>query len=839
MDANGLRFWMLSEPQHWIMPGDPPSLEYDRARRILRLADQRPSPDWPANEAIAAAQLDRVPQAIDDFGTRAYWSADTGMVMTTGAVAGEIPIFSPPVGAQMTDLAMGYDGILYIAIGGAITLLDLRGRWKPVSVEDTAFKAWRLAADPAGGVWALDLTKQKLARVQGQPSAVRPHPPFNPGTFRPCPENPDPPRLQIKAKATWPAQESAVALAVNPDGRLALLTWSSSGFAKLRLLAPSESFSSPKTLLGAQRPFSLAWVSSGLIAVLLASLNEAPVYPVDETGDNTQPMGEIYPLRDHDGGPFLHGTKLPPQYPSASGPLPLYPLSLPSYAANGEASNALILDSGSTTTAWHRLYLEAAIPPHCGIGVRLAAANSRDAEIADKDWCLSMFGQFSPAESDVTGGVPVGAWVPSASEVPLSPALLPCPPEKDRVGLFTVLIQRPGRVVRSLRGRYLMVRMELQGRGHSTPEVAALRAYASRFSYVDHYLPELYREDTFPPDADESGPSTRADFLERFLNNFEGILTPIEDRVASSYLVTDARTTPDEALDWLGSWIGVTFDSVPNVTAVSAKGPASAPAYAMSRRRELLQAAPELFRFRGTLRSLTRALDVATGNAVSTGQIVILENFRLRRTLATILGANLADETDPLTGGLSQSGNSFVGDTLFLGDENRKEFLALFGADLPSPSEQAAVEAFFDGLAYRVTVLVHQDVSPQNLGLIRRIVELETPAHILATVQTASYSFVAGLASLVGVDTYLAPKLGPRAVRVDVSQIGVRDLIERVPALDPRLGGDERQLTMEPPEAEVKTPVRAEFGQSFILDGSASHASEGRKIVRYIWTRIN
>ena len=78
------------------------------------------------------------------------------------------------------------------------------------------------------------------------------------------------------------------------------------------------------------------------------------------------------------------------------------------------------------------------------------------------------------------------------------------------------------------------------------------------------------------------------------------------------------------------------------------------------------------------------------------------------------MGADLADTTNPLTAGLSVSGNSFVGDTLVLGDETQREFLALFQADLPleDAQDRAAVAAFFDRLAYRVTVYVHSDVTP-------------------------------------------------------------------------------------------------------------------------------
>jgi phage tail-like protein len=378
--------------------------------------------------------------------------------------------------------------------------------------------------------------------------------------------------------------------------------------------------------------------------------------------------------------------------------------------------------------------------------------------------------------------------------------------------------------VRALRGRFLWMHVELVGDGRSSPEVAALRVYGSRFSYLDQYLPELYRESVFGPDADQIDAATGADFLERLLDNFESVLTPLEDRIAGAYLLTDARTTPEDALEWLASWIGVSFD----------------PVYPPARRRRLVQMAPALYRWRGTARGLAAALEVATDGGVSGGEIVVLEDFRLRRTFVTILGADLADEEDPLLAGLAVSGNSYVGDTLFLGDETRKEFLALFAADLPkSLSEQAAIDALFDGLAYRVTVLVHQEVAPQDLGLIRRVVELETPAHVLARVLTASRPFVVGMAALVGVDTYLGPPLARRRVEVGRSRVGVRDVLEHLPSLDPRLEGAARAAaTAAGPTARIDAPTVVAADASFLLDGRRSSAAPGHQIDRYRWRML-
>ena len=67
------------------------------------------------------------------------------------------------------------------------------------------------------------------------------------------------------------------------------------------------------------------------------------------------------------------------------------------------------------------------------------------------------------ARADVADA-PRAAWLPADSELPFAPALLPCPRQPDRAGVFTLLLQRPGRRVRRLEGRFLWLRVELHRR---------------------------------------------------------------------------------------------------------------------------------------------------------------------------------------------------------------------------------------------------------------------------------------------------------------------------------------------------------------------------------------
>ncbi|MCI0744221.1 MAG: phage tail protein [Verrucomicrobia subdivision 3 bacterium] len=813
MDANGLKFWMLANERDWR---DAEAVQYDAKRRVLRLASERTLPPVPESGIQARSLLETVPQTRDAFGTRAYYDPVEKAVLAAGALPGAVKIHTPAGGLIPSDLAMGHDGVLYIAFEQArqILLLDQRDRWDAFVLPTADFAPWRLAAAPEDGVWALDRINRTLARVKGQSLPRNSFGEFTADTFRPCEENADPPRLNRYGRAVWPQPEQAVAIACNLQGRVALLTWSTDAelnqSATVRCLGATGEFEPPIQLQGASFPYSLAWVSDERIATLLTGLeSEAPVYDVSDPsprGSATRPVGDIYPLRDYrsSDGPFLHGLDLPPHYPVTSGSAPLHALSLPSFARNGETSGTTPFDSGSDETAWHRLYLEASIPPRCGVVVWLATSPHPGTPPQPEDWCEHLFGESFARTGE--SNLPRGAWMADASELPFHQGLLPCERQRNRAGLFTALIQRARQRVKTLRGRYLWVRAELFGDGRTTPELAALRAYGSRFSYVSHYLPEIYHEDAFGPDADRKlevnpttgryEPGTRADFLERFVNNFESVLTPLEDRIANAHLLTDPETAPEESLEWLASWIGMTFD----------------PAYPAASRRRLLKEAARLYRTHGTLEGMKLALDIATGGAVVGGEIIVLEDFRLRRVLATILGADLADENDPLLGGIAISGNSFVGDTLVLGDESRKKFLALFNIEsldtgnIPRTQrrrEEAAISAFFDSLAHRVTVLVHEEVEPQNLGLIRRVVELETPAHVLARVETASYPLLVGIASLVGVDTYLRQRPEPRPVRIGRSLIGRRDFLLHPPSLDPRLKGGLRTGTQTVSDTEA------------------------------------
>jgi hypothetical protein len=129
-------------------------------------------------------------------------------------------------------------------------------------------------------------------------------------------------------------------------------------------------------------------------------------------------------------------------------------------------------------------------------------------------------------------------------------------------------------------------------------------------------------------------------------------------------------------------------------------------------------------------------------------------------------------------------------------------------------------------------------VAQQDLGLIRRIVDLESPAHVEVQVVTASTPLMVGVYSLVGVDTYLGPPTPRLPVELDRSSVGTSDYLIAPVALDPRLRGVASPLPSARPVADAGAGATAGFGHSFQLDASASRAAPGRTLAKYVWRRL-
>lgn len=889
MDANGTRIWQVADARGFGLGpgGGAVDLAWDAAARALCLARQGPAPVLAEDATFALSHALSPSPVCDALGRVAWWD---GAAVCLGPEDGApppapivLPAEDPPGVPQPTDLALDEEDILYAARNGKVVMLDRRDRFPPALVARAGFNADRLAPVAGGGVWALDRGAGRLARLLGRPLRVTglavdaPH-----GVFRPVEPNPRPPRLTLLRDARVPAGHDAMLLAASPGGRVAVLAWRL-GADSVVFVLDDGALIPRLTLEGLRHPYAMAFVGEERVAVL-ASDGAAPavqafVYDIAAAptdGGAARPVGEVHRLLAPWHGGFCNRLGEVPCYPTAGAdptrPAGLRRLRPLSGAARARSGRVLLgpFDSGRQGTVWHRLLVEAALPRGTGLRVSAHADDhgappAHPGEAEAPAWAAHMFGDAASIDGEA---LPRAAWCAAPSEVAHAAPLLGCAREPGRAGLFDVLLQRAGRRVRRVAGRFLWLSLMLEGDSLATPAVAALRVHGARFAYRDRYLPALYRETLAGPDADAEGSATPSDFLDRFLGLFEGPLTLLEDRIAGAWTLTDAGAAPDPALPWLARWVGLEAEAGADP----------------GRLRQALLAAPHTARLHGTLGGMLAALELATGGvvvpggrvdpagavprpgqialaqhdgavlralvlsvadpvgggesavlaggAVTRGEIVVVEGFRLRRTFATILGADLSDVDDPLTLGLAPSGNSQVGDSLILGDAARREVEALFSAELQSLADRTAVLGFFRRLAHRALVVVRRGARTADTARLRSVAAAAAPAHVETTFLAASRPLVVGVASLVGVDSFLAAPEPAPTVRIGRTRIGEGDRLGGVGGLAPDAPPPGRGR----PRAVIDGPAEIATGSGFLLSALRSETAPGGRIDRHIWT---
>jgi phage tail-like protein len=271
-----------------------------------------------------------------------------------------------------------------------------------------------------------------------------------------------------------------------------------------------------------------------------------------------------FPMRQWAGRALVSGADREAYYDIGDGWLSLTELPRPRYATSAFL-DGIVFDGKEPGCVWHRLMLDACVPPG-----DLIAVDSRTAD--DEDDLAGMPWRTEPALRLRPGG----------SELPWLRELQSRQAPELGVGTWELLFQQAI-------GRYVELRLRLRGSGRSSPKIRALRAHYPRFSYAT-YLPDVYRED-----------AASASFVDRFLANFEGLLTELEGRIASAEVLFDYRTAPREALDFLAEWLGATLD----------------PDWDETRRRLFIANAVELYRRRGTRRGLLAAIRMAVDECPS------------------------------------------------------------------------------------------------------------------------------------------------------------------------------------------------------------------------------
>jgi len=477
---------------------------------------------------------------------------------------------------------------------------------------------------------------------------------------------------------------------------------------------------------------------------------------------------ERYPMLSQLRPRFVSSDDRKLRYISKEGPRELFPLAQARFFQGAEFNLRKVLDSGIPDTQWHKIVMEACIPRGCRVNVMVHVSDTLD-DSEDKHFLQ----QHKPL------------WRPLNSELPFHSGWGKLKPNER--GVFEVLLQRPSGEVRELRGRYLQLRLELSGDARSSPGIHAIRVYYPRLCWQENFLPQHFHQQKpvdKEADLENEISANGADIRQRIFASLESMLTPIEDRIAASEYLFDPQVSPRQMLPNIASTLGL--NDIPEQ-------------WPEALQRRLISEAGKLQQRHGTYSGLVLALDIATDGAVAAGQIVPLENFRFRRTLATILGVSLDDKHHPLTLGSGQIGNSVVGDSLILTKKGAREFLALLSPESYQDSnnenlnsnpqsDQQLVESFFDKYAHRISVLLHGDARRWQNN-VDEVLQKYAPAHLQWTIKATDHPFVLGLAPLLQIDTYLEQEPEAKRVVLNQTRLGREGLIRNESALSPSSAG--------------------------------------------------
>jgi hypothetical protein len=789
MDSNGTRFLLLNSVADF---GERSAdCGWDAALGAFALArrDTPRLPAMPADQARTAldaclplvldtqGQYGRLSPDRRQFEFALKWpAADADWKPVLAELAGdsapslEALVLDPvdaPADTVFTDLHLGGEGLAALpwtsATRSGLTFVHLRKRWQALC--DLDFAPRRAWVDSQNRIWLAGDGALALCRGGPLPQPYTPRP----ERFEPSQVNPDP--LRPLWHQALPENAGLVALTADTDWLYLLVDQ-----------APRPDGTIPQAILRRSlvedpvRPLEIFPVDAALpyatdvaaveaearslgqllllapmdAAAQAASRRDCAVVALEAGAARTKP--ERWPMRSLTAPRFVRALDGKTRYLADDRPRRLYPLAQARFAQHAEAVLTNRLDAGEPDVLWHRLTLEACIPSGCRLQVAVRVCDDWDRR-AESGWDAQ----------------PEPLWLPHASELPFDAGrLAPIPGQQ---GLFDILLQRPNGRVRELRGRYLELRLTLSGDGRHSPAIHAIRAWFPRFSWQQAYLPEHFHQQERPPAQTPAAPerANAADLRERLLAGLEGILTPIEDRIAASECLLYPESMPVGYLPGLAASLGSSL-------------PVHWPE---ARQREWLAHQGTLQRRRGSYAGLCLALDIATDGAVGRGQIVPVEDFRLRRTLATVLGIDMGDAGHPLTLGTGQSGNSIVGESLILTDENAREFLALFAPELAqSQRDRRVVTEFFDRYARRLTVVLHGEARA-----LRRTVEAilteQVPAVVQWGIRETDHPFVLGLSPLLQIDTYLERQPPFGRVVLDRTRLGRGDLLTNPVALSP------------------------------------------------------
>jgi phage tail-like protein len=647
--------------------------------------------------------------------------------------------------AVFTDLAMWQR---YIALCWSdeaadrhgVDIIEL-GTKRHYLLDTLEFSPANIWIDRQQRVWVVDSHNQLLL-CTGQPLPQQ----WNPAAtiFRPLHDNPHP--FSIQKTIQLPEGEPVLSLC-SDDEFLYLLR--EGELLQIRLDNPAQA--ARIFTLDSEIPYVTdcrsveadriaLWVPAELDQ--LRAAQDCPLVELDAETDIARLVLERYPRRRLAHNAFLANPDASARYLSVDHVLELTGLPQVRYHRSGISILQKKLDSRLTDTLWDRISIDACIPAGSKIFVQLRAYDDKS-ERTQRDWH-------------------------DQGQAVLSTLSSRAATSNARVWELVIRKQKNSGQVREIRGRYLEIKLHLESNGLSTPQIFSMQFWYPRISWQQQYLPEFMHQ-VEQPVEDSTELANGADVRERMLTALAAMSYTVEQRIDTAETLIDPLTAPETLLQQLELMVGE-------------HPPAHWP---IQRRRHWLAQSGAIQRWRGTFKGLCLALDIATDGAVTRGQVVPVEDYRLRRPLFSALGVDFSSAFHPLTLDSVQSGNSIVGDTLILGPDDARTLLLDL---LPDASESSTVnellEAYADSYSYRLSLILHGSAADYR-ALIEELFAAELPVHLEANIIESNRSFVPGLAPLLGIHSYLQEFPEWQRLILNRDKIGGSSVLMNRPVLKP------------------------------------------------------
>jgi phage tail-like protein len=679
MDPNGTRLHLVLGLADWersIVPPTDADVCFDEHRHTLGL---RPRPFvFPTrSEALRLTPEARRGADVDRYGNHFWIGTDRRSIVALGAGHSTSfvwwsPSAAEPIaedatfqvcrpvvldGTELSGLAITEDqylvaGVLNLpldgSVGGGLLVFDLAGGGPPVPLgwpAELGVRPFDITALPDGGIvvldvahplapgpgrlWHLDRNLRVVSETPPPAAAVDPvFIPLDPAA-KPVTDPSSAPATRLAAAvpsmaagldASWPIAVEATAdgsvLVLDrfgAEGRLEVSRWRCGARQEFDIRVRPDELATG--LMCSEQGANAAGLLDGVAGHDLTVIGHPDgrqrLYVVDDRGDQAfefalepaaaELVPSYHPLRLFSGKAIV-GSGDVAFYDLADRWFPIATRPVERFATDAvvvlapQVAGGRGFDAGAPGVVWHRLVLDAVIPPETSVLVETRTADD-PAVLDQRPW--------QPEPAPYLRG--------DGSEI----AYHDYGPREHCTGQGTweLLLQRAV-------GRYLQVRLTLRGDRRRTPRIWALRLHYPRFSYLEQYLPDIYREDR-----------DSASFLDRYLANVEGMYTTLEDRIVNVRRLLDPETIDTEFLPWLASWVGAVVE----------------PDWEPTRQRLLVRHAAQMFTRRGTERGVIEAIRLAThpcpteaifqpGAATGAFDVRIVESFRTRSTTGVVFG---------------------------------------------------------------------------------------------------------------------------------------------------------------------------------------------------------